>query len=218
MDDSNEFDRRGFLGLTAAAAALGLAAAAPAARAATGPSTPFTQWLDSIPGTHKVTLDVREPGGGMCNAWAWVYLFTAPKAYGMSEGDMGVAMVLRHNAIPFALGDAAWSKYKLGEVFKIDDHKTGQAAVRHPFYVDMPAEFLPDMALQKLIERGVKPIACDMAVFHYSGVVAKAMGLKHEDVMADWNANFLPGVAHAPSGVVACQGLGERGASYIYAG
>jgi len=64
----------------------------------------------------------------------------------------------------------------------------------------------------------VKPIACDMAVFHYSGVVAKAMGLKHEDVMADWNANFLPGVAHAPSGVVACQGLGERGASYIYAG
>ncbi len=218
MDDSNDFDRRGFLGLTAAAAALGLAAAAPAAKAATGPATPFTQWLDSIPGTHKVTLDVREPGGGMGNAWAWVYLLTGPQAYGMSEGDMGVAMVLRHNAIPLVLNDAMWSKYKLGALFKIDDPKTGKPAERHPYYVDMPAPFLPDMALQKLIERGVKPIGCDMALFHYSGVAAKSMGLKHEEVLAEWQANVLPGIARAPSGIVACQGLGEHGASYIYAG
>ena len=32
------------------------------------------------------------------------------------------------------------------------------------------------------------------------------MGLKHEDVKNDWNAAVLPGIAHAPSGVVACQG------------
>ena len=218
MQPISELNRRNFLGFAAAAATVGLTAATPAAKAAAGPSTAFTQWLDSIPGTHKVTLDVREPGGGMGNAWAWVYLLTGPQAYGTSEGDMGVAMVLRHNAIPLALGDAAWSKYKLGEMFKIDDHKTGKPAVRHPFYVDMPADFLPEMALQTLIERGVKPVACDMAIFYYSGVAAKEMGLKHEDVMADWNAAVLPGIAHAPSGVVACQALGERGASYIYAG
>src|SRR5512139_1399614 len=152
--DQNELNRRGFLGFTAAAATIGLAAAAPAAKAAQGPSTPFTQWLDSIPGTHKVALDVREPGGGMHNAWAWVYLFTGPKAYDMAESDMGVAMVLRHNAIPLALGDSAWQKYKLGEFFKIDDPATGKAAVRNPFYATMAEPFLPDMALQKLIERG----------------------------------------------------------------
>jgi len=218
MDQMNELNRRGFLSFTAAAATIGLAAAAPAAKAAQGPSTAFTQWLDSVQGTHKVVLDVREPGGGMANAWAWVYLFTGPKAYEMAESDMGVAMVLRHNAIPLALNDSPWQKYKLGEFFKIDDPATGKPAVRNPFYATMSEPLLPDMALQKLIERGVKVVACDMAIFFYSGLVAKAAGAKHEDVMADWNANVLPGIAHAPSGVVACQGLGERGCSYIYAG
>lgn len=213
-----ELDRRGFLGFTAAAA-VGIAAVTPAASAAAqGPATPFTQWLDSIPGQHKVVLDVREPGEGMANAWAWVYLMTGPKAYQMAESDMGVAMVLRHNAIPLALGDAAWSKYKLGEVFRIDDPQTGKPALRHPFYTTMSEPLFPDMALQKLMQRGVKVAACDMAIFFYSGLVAKSMGVKHEDVQADWNAAVLPGITHAPSGVVACQGAVERGCSYIYAG
>jgi len=38
-----------------------------------------------------------------------------------------------------------------------------------------------------------------MAIHFYSGEIAKQMGLKHEDVKADWNAAVLPNVAHAPS-------------------
>jgi len=214
-------DRRDFMSLAAVAAALGVGAALPAATvsaATDGPATDFTRWLDSIPGKQRALLDMREPNGGLAMAWAWVFLFTAPPAYGITEKDVGVVMVLRHNAIPIALGDNVWQKYQLGEFFSIQDPDTNAPAVRNPYYATMKDPFLPDMALQKLIDRGVKVAACDMAIHFYTGLIAKKMGLPHEAVKADWNAAVLPGIAHAPSGVVACQGAVQRGCTYLFAG
>jgi hypothetical protein len=57
-----------------------------------------------------------------------------------------------------------------------------------------------------------------MAIHFYSGEIAKLMGAKHEDVKADWNSAVLPGIAHAPSGVVACQGAVAHGCTYLFAG
>ncbi len=221
MEDTKlQLDRRDFIGLAAAIAAVGVGAALPVATvaAAQGPSTDFTRWLDSISGKQRVVLDMREPNDGMALAWAWVWLFTAPQAYGIPDSELGTAIVLRHNAIPVALDDSAWKKYKLGEYFKITDPQTGKAAVRNPYYLTMSEPFIPDMAMQKLIDRGVRVVACDMAIHFYSGEVAKQMGMKHEDVKADWNSAVLPNVAHAPSGVVACQGAVARGCTYLFAG
>jgi hypothetical protein len=212
--------RRDFLGLAAvAAASLGAMLPVSGAVAATETTaTDFTRWLDSISGKQRVLLDVREPNGGMALAWAWVFLFTAPQAYGVPESDLGTVMVLRHNGIPIALDDSMWKKYKLGEYFKIDDPETKAAAERNPYYARVNDPLIPDMALQKLIDRGVKVVACDMAIHYYSGEIAKQMGLKHEDVKKDWMAATLPKVAHAPSGVVACQGAVTRGCTYVFAG
>src|SRR4051812_16994609 len=213
-------NRREFLALAAIAAA-GVAAALPTANAnaaTTGPATDFTRWLDSIPGKHRILLDMREPNGGLAVAWAWGWLLTAPQADGVPESDLGAAIVLRHNGIPVAFNDSAWAKYKLGEFFKIDDPETGKPAVRNPYYLKLGAPFPPDVAMQKLIDRGVRVIACDMAIHVFSGLVAQQMGMKHEDVKQDWNSAVLPGIAHAPSGVVACQGAVSRGCTYLFAG
>lgn len=213
-------DRREFMGLAAAMAAIGVGATLPAsiAGAADGPSTEFTRWLDSITGKHRVVLDMREHGNGEAFAWAWVYFHTASEAYGVSPDELGVVLVIRHNAIPTALDDAAWEKYQLGELFEISDPETGAPALRNPFYASVPEGFLPDMALQKLIDRGVTVGACDMAIHHYSGLAAEKTGMRHEDVKADWNQAVLPGVSHMPSGLVACQGAVSRGCAYLYAG
>lgn len=154
---------------------------------------------------------MREPNDGMAFAWAWVFYFTAPQAYAVKDSDLGVAIVLRHNGIPFALEDAAWKKYKLGEYFKINDPSTSAPAERNPYYTDSVNPAVPDMALQKLLDRGVKVAACDMAIHHYSGEIAKQMGLKHEDVKADWMRSTLPKIVHAPSGLVALQGTVSHG-------
>ncbi|HZP94260.1 MAG TPA: hypothetical protein VFB20_15470 [Burkholderiales bacterium] len=221
MEDAKVgLDRRDFLGLATIAAAIGAGAALPVATAAAaeGPATDFTRWLDGIPGKHRVLFDMREPNGGMAFAWTWVYLHTAPQAYGVPESDLGAVIVLRHSAIPIALDDAAWKKYKLGEVFKIDDPETKAPAERNPYYASMSEPMIPDMALQKLIGRSVKVTACDMAIHFYSGLIARQAGLKHEDVKKDFMAAVLPGIAHAPSGVVACQGAVSRGCTYLFAG
>jgi len=214
-------DRRDFMGLATAMAAIGVGAALPAsiATAADDPSTEFTRWLQGIDGKHRIVLDMREHNDGMALAWAWVYLLTASQAYGVPESDIGVVLVMRHNAIPAALDDVAWEKYNLGEMFKITDPDTGKAAVKNPFYLTMNGEgFIPDMALQKLIDRGVSVGACDMAIHHYSSVVAQQMDLRHEDVKSDWNQAVLPNISHMPSGLVACQGAVSRGCAYLYAG
>ena len=213
-------DRRDFIGLAAAMAAIGVSTALPVstAAAATQGATDFTRWLNSISGKHRVVFDVREPNDGMAIAWAWVYLFTGPQAYGVKENQLGTVMVLRHNAIPFALEDSMWNKYALGEYFKINDPATSAPALRHPYYTTPVDPDVPDMTLKNHIERGVKVAACDMAIHYYSGQIAKAQGFKHEDVKSEWMAATLPGISHAPSGVVACQGAVAKGCSYIFAG
>jgi len=222
MDDEQLiFDRRGFLGLAAAATAIGIGAALPVttATAAPGPSTDFTRWLDSINGKHRVVFDMRDPNGGMAFAWTWVYYFTAPQAYGVKDTDLGAVIVLRHNGIPFALNDAAWSKYKLGEYFKINDPATKAPALRNPFHQIKPGDMpLPEAALEKLVVRGVKFGVCNTAIHHQSGRVAQQLGVPHEEVKKDWLAAVLPGVQVVPSGVLAVSGAQSKGCTYCFAG
>src|SRR5262245_22754298 len=213
-------NRREFLGTAAAAAVGGLGALVPVTAARAAASTDFTRWLDSIPGTQKQLYDMPELNGGMGLLWSYAFFLTGAPAYGLPESELGVVVVLRHSTIPLALNDSAWSKYKLGEVFKIDDPETKAPALRNPFYLDanaLPVP-IPEAALQKLIARGVKVAACNLALTVYSGMVAQKMGLKADDVKKDWTEAVLPGIQIVPSGVVACNGAVSRGCTYVYAG
>src|SRR5690242_9616650 len=157
MDDVKlSSNRRDFLGLAATTAAAGLGAVIPiagAVAATENPSTDFTRWLDSISGVHKQLYDMPELNGGMGLAWSWAFFMTGAQAYGVTQNQLGVVMVLRHNALPLAFNDSVWAKYKLGEVFKIDDPETKAPALRNPFYLKHPTVPIPDAALQKLLAR-----------------------------------------------------------------
>ncbi len=189
-----------------------------AVAAAGASSTDFTRWLDSIPGKYRQVYDMPELNNGMGLAWSWVFLLTGQQGYGVPESDLGVVIVLRHDAIPLALQDSAWAKYKLGEQFKIEDPDTKAPALRNPYYPKPGGLPIPDAGLHQLIDRGVKVAACDMALTFYSAAVAKKMGLKPEAVKKDWVDAVLPGITVAPSGVLACNGAVSRGCVYVFAG
>ncbi|HTS54717.1 MAG TPA: hypothetical protein VMH26_15700 [Burkholderiales bacterium] len=223
MDDAKlHGNRRDFLGLAATAAAAGLGAMVPVAgavAASDSPSTDFTRWLDSITGTHKQLYDMPELNGGFGLVWSWAFFMTGAQAYGVPDSHLGVVVVLRHDALPLAFNDSAWAKYKLGEVFKIEDPDTKAPAVRNPYYLKPGAIPVPDAALQKLIARpNMKVAACNLAITFYSGMVAQKMGLKHDDVKEDWTEAVFPGIQIVPSGVVACNGAVSRGCAYVFAG
>ena len=216
--------RRGFLGSVAAAAAtVGLGNIVPAsvtgdAAAATGGDRALDAWLGNIKGTQRQVYDAPEPNHGFAFAWARVFYMTNSET-GVPDSDTFVMIVLRHNAIPFALADGAWAKYKLGEVFNITDAKTSAPSVRNMFYKPAPGELpLPGMSIDELLASGVVFGACNMAITFYSGLVAKKMSMNPDEVRRDWLAAVLPGMQVVPSGVWAVNRAQQRGCSYCFAG
>jgi intracellular sulfur oxidation DsrE/DsrF family protein len=216
--------RREFLGQMAASSAFGLTAfAAPFTSSAFGkalkPSAEAEAWMKKAKGKHRVVFDASEPHNGMPLIWSWVFYHTNNES-GTADDEMTSMVVLRHNAIPFALEDKQWAKYKLGEVFKVNDSITGKPALRNPYFTPGEGDF-PSPAIEgikKQQERGAMYCVCNMALTVYSAIVAKGANLKHEEVLNDWKAGLLPNVQVVPSGVWAIGRAQENGFGYCYAG
>lgn len=213
--------RRDFIaGIAAAAAAVGLGAEVPVSMAAeAGGGTAFQKWLETIGGKYRQVYDTPSVNGGFALIWSHVFLMTGAQGYGVPESDLGVVVVLRHSAIPIAMRDDVWAKYKLGAYFKVVDPATKAPAERNPFAFIRPGDMpLPEAALEKLIARGVRVAVCHTAIHHQSMHIAKAAGLAHDVVKQDLLAAVIPGVQVVPSGVLAVNGAQTKGCTYCFAG
>ena len=223
-DHSKVNSRRDFLGKMAASSAAGLALLSlPSTSNAFGqvhkPSADAEAWMKKAKGKHRVVFDASEPHNGMPLIWSWVFYHTNNES-GIADDNMTSMVVLRHNAIPFAMEDKLWAKYNLGEVFKVTDSTTGKSAVRNPYYTpgegDFPAPAIEGIKRQQ--ERGAMYCVCNMALTVYSAIVAKGANLKHEEVLNDWKGGLLPNVQVVPSGIWAIGRAQENGFGYCYAG
>lgn len=214
--------RRGFLGTLAAAAAalasltpLGLQAQPRRRNAASSADPSYDAWLNRITGRHKMIFDAPEVNGGMPVIWPRVWLNTTNDNYATTDAQNSGVVVLRHAAIPLAMQDALWAKYKLGEVFSIKDGDL--PATRNVFGKPLPLP-IAGTGVEQLLAKGVLFGVCNVALTIYSGVVAQKMGLDGAAVKADWVAGLLPGVQVVPSGVLAVAGAQEKGCGYCFAG
>lgn len=219
--------RRKFLGTVAAGmtslAALSLPKSVQAAPSLFSSTNDADEWFKKVKGKHRIVYDVPEPHSMFPFAWSRVFLLTN-MATGTPANDMSVVMVLRHNAIPFALNDSMWSKYKMGENFKVDDHLTKKPAIRNPFWQPKPADFtVPGIGnvaigINELQDDGVMFCVCDVALTVVSSAQAPAFNMKGEDLKKEWVGNLLPGIQVVPSGVWAIGRAQEHGCAYCFAG
>ena len=214
--------RRGFLGTLAATAAAGLASltplrleAAPRNSSAAGMDAAFETWLNRITGKHKMVFDAPEVNGGMPVIWPRVWLNGNNENYGTKDAENSGVIILRHSAIPIAMKDEVWAKYKLGEAFNIKDGET--PATKNGFAEVMPLP-LPGTGLKALLASGVQVGVCNVALTVYSAMVAQKMGADPAAVKADWVAALLPGCQVVPSGVLAVSRTQEKGCAYCFAG
>lgn len=223
--------RRGFINtVSTGAAAMGLSLFASPLQAAVkrsnsaiaAPGDPDA-WFNQIQGKHRIAYDVAEPNGIMPFAWPRVFLMTN-EATGTPAKDCSVVVILRHEAIPFALGNDLWKKYHLGDTFKFNDPKTGEPSIRNPFWKPGPDDFkVPgigpvQIGINQLQDSGVMFCACHMALTVSSAAAAKQMNLDPADALKEWAAGVLPGIQIVPSGVWAVNRAQEHGCSYCYAG
>jgi intracellular sulfur oxidation DsrE/DsrF family protein len=213
--------RRGFLGTMAAAAAAGLASLTPLRleaqprRGSSGVDAAFETWLNRITGKHKMVFDAPEVNSGMPVIWPRIWLNGNNENYATKDADNSAVVIMRHSAIPMAMRDDVWAKYKLGEAFSIRD---GEApATKNIFAKVMPLP-LPGTGTEALLASGVMIGVCNVALTVYSAMVAQKMGVDAAAVKADWVAALLPGVQVVPSGVLAVARTQEKGCAYCFAG
>ncbi|MDB5021838.1 MAG: hypothetical protein JWQ28_2965 [Pedobacter sp.] len=223
-------NRRAFIStLAAGAASIGLASLAPLQTEALEltdlnrePKSPDDLFA-GMKGKHRIVFDVPKPNELMPFAWPRVFLLTN-QATGSTEKDCNVAVILRHNGIPYAFESKVWEKYKFGEVFKADDPATKAPATRNPFWQPKKGDYkIPgfgevSIGINELQDSGVLFFVCSAAITVFSAVVAEGMKMEPEAVKKDWLASLLPNVHEVPSGVWAVGRAQEHGCAYCFAG
>jgi intracellular sulfur oxidation DsrE/DsrF family protein len=179
-------------------------------------------WFNKVKGKHRMVFDVTQPHEIFPFAWPKVFLLTNA-ATGSPEKDCGVVVILRHNAIPYAMGNPLWEKYKFGEMFKINDEGSKTPATQNPFWQPKPGTFKAPgigevkIGIDELQASGVMFCACDMALTVFSAVVAENTKQDAATVKKEWLAGLLPGVQPVPSGIWAVGRAQEHGCSYCFA-
>lgn len=222
LETAPSTQRRSFLGRLAAGAfaVAGIAAVEPRmVAAATISSEDTDEWLAAVKGTHRQFFDATSVNEGFPFAFAAVFMNTIGETYKASDRDINAVVGLRHAAIPLAFNNDVWSKYKLGEMLKIDDPATKAPAVRNPYAYAKEGELrIPGMAFEKLQARGVIFTCCNVALTALSSAAAQRVGLPVEGAKQDWLAGMFNGVHVVPSGVLAVNRAQKKGCTYCFAG
>jgi intracellular sulfur oxidation DsrE/DsrF family protein len=177
------------------------------------------EWFKKVKGKHKIIYDASEPHNGFPIIWSWVFYLTNNQT-GTPDADLTAIVVLRHNAIPLAMEDRLWEKYKFGDAFKITDSVAKVPATRNIYNIASEPMWIANgiQGIKDLSSRGVMFCVCDMALTVYSKMIGADMNMSGEEVKKDWVSGLLPGVQVVPSGVWAIGRAQEKGCAYCYAG
>ena len=168
-----------------------------------------------------MVFDVIEPHGMFPFAWPKVFMLTNG-ATGTVEKDCGVVVILRHNAIPFAMNNSLRAKYKFGEAFKVNDDATKAPATQNPFWqrqpMTIPGVGEVKIGIDDLQASGVMFCVCEVALAVNSALTAMSLKQDPAATRKEWLAGLLPGIQPVPSGVWAVGRAQEHGCAYCYVG
>jgi hypothetical protein len=221
-------NRRRFVAQAAATvAAVGTAASASAQTAGGArfqPARhPADDWLDKIPGRHRIFIDaVTANGAGEAVLFANNLYVANQSGYSLGPSDLAIVICMRHFATPFAFNDAFWAKYgKLtGTMLKFNDPKTNEPPTTNVYRSTEYGMTLPNLgnSINDLLAKGTHLAICDMATHFFAGEAAKATGGNADALYKEFVASALPNSHFVAAGVVGVNRAQERGYTLIYAG
>lgn len=226
---SRSVPRRSFLsqaGLTAAALGAGVTATAHAQTAGSRfQPARHTQddWLDTLPGKHRLYLDaLTGPGAGDALLFAGNFLNMSKAGYQLNDNDNAVVICLRHFATPFAWSDAIWAKYggPFTELVKLNDPKTSKAPTINLYQKADYGMQLPNLGttIDALIARGVHFAVCEAATSFIAGMLARASDGNADTITKELKAATIGNSHYVAAGIVATNRAQERGYSLAHCG
>jgi len=219
--DSSRVARRGFLARLSAAAA-GLTALSATRSQLHAESLELSRnsgdpdaWIDRLTGKHRVLFHAHKefmPGLGAARN----VLTNGREAYGIPEATNSVAVATHGPAIGGLLRDELWQQFKLGELYKINDGKTGAPATRNVFLAPQDG-FPPDAVVPDLMKRGVVFVVCNVAVRNLSKRLVRE-GEDVNELHKEMLNGLVPGAVVVPDLFVSMSHAQKKGVSYIFAG
>ena len=176
-------------------------------------------WLDKLPGKHRMVFDTTEPAGfGGALLFSNNFLEANKSGYGLDYSDMAVVLIARHNSTPFAFNDAIWKKYGtiLAQRLNFNDPKTKQAPESNLFNTVGFGMALPNfgITLDSLIKRGVHIAVCRMATRNFANAIASATRTQPAAVNDELIANTIANAHMVPAGIVTVGRAQERGYAF----
>jgi hypothetical protein len=128
------------------------------------------EWMDALPGKHRIILDMTSPSALPEGIRFAGNLFTGHKTgYGLEEKEIAIIMVLRHSATAYGYTDAIWSKYGRS----LGGSNADPAA---PPPAANPYNTGDSMQLAGLAKRGVHFVVCGSASLGLARRIAGANG------------------------------------------
>jgi intracellular sulfur oxidation DsrE/DsrF family protein len=211
--------RRSFLSRFPALAALaGAGAAKPAAAAGLAPENgrfepvkhPQDDWLDSLPGKHRVVFDTWTASKFPEALQFANNIYRGNRDYDLSEKDIAIVIVARHRTAPFAFNDAMWAKYGkyFSERMEFLDPKTTKP----------PTANLYSAQLGGLLKQGVHLAVCNLTTRSTAQRLAEVNGEKPDDVYKEITTNAMPNTHFVAAGVVGATRAQEHGYALISIG
>lgn len=211
--------RRLFLArLSVGAGVLGAAAVgSPAALAQGSAGAPWKparhaqdDWLDKIPGRHRLVFDTTTPDGiSSALQFAGNYFTANHDGYGLEDRDLAVVIVARHYSTSLAYNDAMWTKYgkQFSELPDLAGLKINEPPAANAFAGRIDA----------LIKRGVQFAVCRISSRRIAGAVAKSAGGDAGGILKELAANLVANAHLVSAGIVAVNRAQERGYSFVSA-
>ena len=205
-------------GMSAVAAAFALGPRPAAAQTAAAPFQPARhpqdEWLNKIPGKHRVVFDVTSSRGVPEALHFAANIYSGNKSlYGLDEADLAVLIVLRHSATAFGYSDAIWAKHgkALAAATKYTDPKSSEPPKANPFNAT-GTEAIGEMA-----KRGLQFGVCDTASHGLSRRIAGPGG-DADAVYKEMVASMIPNSHLMVAGVIGVARAQEYGYSVVHVG
>lgn len=175
---------------------------------------PQDEWLDKVPGKHRVVIDATS-AKGVPEAIHFAYnIYSGNKsAYGLEEAALGVVIILRHAATAFGYSDAMWAKYgtSFAEAARYADPKSSESPKVNPFYAS------PRESIDALAKRGVQFGVCETASRGLSRRIAGAGG-DADAAFKEIAASMIPSSRLVVAGVIGVTRAQEYGYSVLHVG
>lgn len=225
--------RRAFLAKAGVGAAVGAAfgrasnafaqTASPAGAAFQPVRHPEDDWLDQLPGKHRLFFDSTTAGGfGEAISYANNFFQGNKNGYGLDAKELAVIVSARHWATAFLYTDEMWAKYgkPLADRAEFTDPKTKTAPNINVYRASGYGSALSSLGitLDALVGQGVHFAACQLSTRANASAIARQTGGNANEIYNELAAHLVPNARLVPAGIVAVNRAQERGYSLSYAG